>query len=170
MYRADSRTIPVSVAGIRQTCTAHGWAAADHQCDLRRQLAVGQLIVTVLIESEKFFGGKSKIQGTRSYMAPEQIRGETLSASADIYSFGCMMYELLTGKPPFVGSNSNELLQRHLKSPPLGLDAVDKNFTPEITNLVAEMLAKKPEKRPESMQKCILALRSLRLHRRDPKK
>lgn len=48
----------------------------------------------------RLFAGKSKVQGTRSYMSPEQIRGQTLHERADLYSFACMVYELLGGKPP----------------------------------------------------------------------
>ena len=117
----------------------------------------------------KFFSGKAKIQGTLSYMSPEQIRGETLQFSSDIYSFGCLVYELLSGKPPFVGVNSNELLQRHLKSQPLGLESLNDNLTDEVSKLVKSMLAKKPEDRPESMSHLIVAFKSLRIFRREPK-
>ena len=57
-----------------------------------------------------FCGIGKKMQGTRSYMSPEQIRSKNLDQRADIYSFGCMLFELLCGKPPFTGSNADELL------------------------------------------------------------
>ena len=57
-----------------------------------------------------------KIQGTRSYMSPEQIRGQALDERADIYSFGCMVYELLGGKPPYTGTSTNDLLNKHLRA------------------------------------------------------
>ena len=116
----------------------------------------------------KMFAGKSKIQGTRSYMSPEQIRGEPLTFASDIYSYGCMIYELLSGKPPFVGTSSADLLQRHLKTEAVGLQVMDDNLTPEITNLVASMLHKKVEKRPKSMSHVVVAFKSMRLYRRDP--
>ena len=64
----------------------------------------------------KLFGGKSKVQGTHSYMSPEQIRGQPLDARADIYSFGCMVHEFFAGKAPFTANSPTELLQRHLTS------------------------------------------------------
>ena len=65
----------------------------------------------------KLFGGKTKvIQGTHSYMSPEQIRGQSLDVRADVYSFGCMVHEFFSGKPPFTANSPNELLQRHLTS------------------------------------------------------
>ncbi|MEK6235797.1 MAG: serine/threonine protein kinase, partial [Planctomycetales bacterium] len=116
----------------------------------------------------KLFGGKSKVQGTRSYISPEQIRGKPAEFRSDIYSLGCMMHEMFSGKPPFVGTNSNELLQRHLKSQAQSLESIDANLTPEISLLVRRMLSKKPEDRPESMKQVIVTLRSLRFYRRTP--
>ena len=66
---------------------------------------------------------RRKIQGTRSYMSPEQIRGQALDERADLYSFGCTIYELVSGKPPFTGSTTAELLNKHLTTPPPSLQA-----------------------------------------------
>ena len=54
-------------------------------------------------------------QGTKSYMSPEQIRGGALDERADLYSFACTIYELVSGKPPFTGISANELLTKHLE-------------------------------------------------------
>jgi serine/threonine-protein kinase len=94
---------------------------------------------------------RSKVQGTRSYMSPEQIRGGAVDIRADVYAFGCMMHELLAGKPPFTGSSSNELLQKHLRSTPPPLEAFNKNIAPEFAQLVRQALSKDPAKRPESV-------------------
>ncbi len=97
------------------------------------------------------FAPRVKVQGTRSYMSPEQIRGKTLDQRADIYSFGCMIHELVCGKPPFTGNSSNELLNKHLKSTPPSLESIDRNVTVEFANLVRRTLAKEPAGRPLSM-------------------
>ena len=99
----------------------------------------------------RLFSGRSKIQGTRSYMSPEQIRGQPLDERADIYSFGCMTYELLGGKPPFTGTTTNELLNKHLRAPIPPLQAANRNVTDEFANLLRSMLAKKAAERPQSM-------------------
>lgn len=96
--------------------------------------------------------GRNKIQGTMSYMSPEQIRGQPVDARADIYSFGCVLHELFAGKPPFTGASAQELLTKHLRTPPPSLEAVDKNVQPAFAKLVQQMLAKDPDKRPESMR------------------
>jgi hypothetical protein len=66
----------------------------------------------------RLFSRRSKtIQGTPSYLAPEQIRCQALDTSADVYSLGCTIFELLTGKTPYTGSTLNELLNKHLRAP-----------------------------------------------------
>jgi len=99
----------------------------------------------------RLFAVKSKVQGTMSYMAPEQIRGGALDTRTDVYAFGCLLYELLSGKPPFTGSSPNELLAKHLKSPPPALEAANKNVAPEYAQLIRRALAKDPKNRPDSV-------------------
>lgn len=94
---------------------------------------------------------RGKVQGTRSYMSPEQIRGEALDVRADIYSFGCMLYEILAGKPPFTGKDANDLLNRHLKSAAPSVLSSNDNITVEYAALVQQLIAKDKEQRPESL-------------------
>ncbi len=96
-------------------------------------------------------GRSKKIQGTRSYMAPEQIRAEQVDQRADVYSFGCTVYELLVGTPPFTGVNARELLQKHLKTPPPALGTVENNITPEFAQLIRRCMAKDPRERPPTI-------------------
>ncbi len=117
-----------------------------------------------------FMSRNKAIQGTRSYMAPEQIRGRVLDGRADIYGFGCVAFELLAGRPPFTGVNPDDLLQKHLRAAPPGLSAANKNVSDEFATLVAKMLHKDPDKRPQSFSEVQQELKSLRLFRagRDP--
>lgn len=99
----------------------------------------------------RLFSTKTKIQGTRSYMSPEQIRGQALDERADIYSFGCMIHELLGGKPPYTGNSTNDLLTKHLRSPIPPLQASNRNVSDDFAQLIRRTLAKKPADRPQSM-------------------
>lgn len=117
----------------------------------------------------RLLAARSKVQGTRSYMAPEQIRGAALDQRADVYSFGCTIHELLSGRPPYTGANSNELLMKHLKAPPPSLDAVDRNITPEFAQLVRRALAKDPAARPPSVESFLMELRMHRVFRTIPR-
>lgn len=107
----------------------------------------------------RLFHRQSKVQGTRSYMSPEQIRRECLDPRADIYSFGCMVQELVTGKPPFTGNSESELLNKHLKSQPPSLEGLNRNVTTEFSQLVKRTLAKNPSGRPESMEAFLSEMR-----------
>ena len=108
----------------------------------------------------KLFGSKTKIQGTYSYMGPEQIRGQGVDPRDDIYSFGCSAYEVLAGKLPFTANTPPELLQRHLKQKPPTLTVVDKNIHPDFAAFVMKMMAKRREDRPQSMKEVMMKIKS----------
>jgi serine/threonine protein kinase len=117
----------------------------------------------------KLFGGKSKVvQGTHSYMSPEQIRGLALDVRADVYSFGCMVHEFFSGKAPFAANSPNELLQRHLSTRPQPLTVFDKNITPEFSNYVLRMMAKDPKERPASMKDVMMEIKTQKIFYNPP--
>ena len=117
----------------------------------------------------RLLGGKSKVQGTRSYMSPEQIRGGALDGRADLYSLGCTIFEMLAKKPPFTGTSPNELLSKHLHSAPPTLEASNRNITPECAELLKRTLAKKPSGRPQSVADFLAELRMIRIFKRPPR-
>lgn len=127
--------------------------------------ALAQRIPTGL---SKFFWRKSKPQGTRSYMSPEQIRGLPLDGRADIYSFGAMCYEIVTGRPPFRAGSSQELLTKHIVEKPISPKHLNDEVTEEFSNLILRMLAKKKEDRPRDFHEVLMQLRPLRIY--NPKK
>ena len=94
--------------------------------------------------------------GTPMYMAPEQITGTPpISGATDLYALGCIMYECLTGRPPFPFTTNMELFNAHVKEPPPPLGEAYPNITlpPGVEELTMWLLRKKPSKRPESAQK-----------------
>jgi serine/threonine protein kinase len=116
-----------------------------------------------------FSGWGKKVQGTRSYISPEQIRNQNLDARADIYSYGCVIFELLTGKPPYTGDSADDLLKKHLTAPIPAAQVHNDNVTPEFSNLVRRMMAKKKEDRPPSMWEFLKEFRSIRSLKQVPK-
>ena len=116
----------------------------------------------------RLFGGRSKVQGTRSYMSPEQIRGEPLDERSDVYSFGCTIFHLVAGRPPYTGLNSNELLNKHLRAQIPALEVQDRNITPEFGALIRSTMTKDPKGRPESMGKFLSEFRSLSMFKKPP--
>jgi serine/threonine protein kinase len=111
----------------------------------------------------------SKVQGTQSYMSPEQIRGKALDERADVYSFACMVHELLCGKPPFTGGTPQELLNKHLRAAPPLLDAAERNLKPEFAQFVRRCLAKAPAERPATMTAVLEELRRVGIFRIQPR-
>ncbi len=108
------------------------------------------------------------IQGTRTYISPEQIRREKTTKASDIYSLGVLFFEALTGRPPFMGTNPNELLMAHVRDQADVPSSYHPNVSPEVDALVMRMLSKKPKDRPESMQQVFSEVRSLKFFKQDP--
>jgi serine/threonine protein kinase len=113
----------------------------------------------------KLFRRKRSVAGTRSYMSPEQIRGEPLDGRADIYSFGASAYEIVTYRPPFRAASHQELLQKHILEKPAGPQTFNKDVTDQFGDLVLKMLAKKPADRPQSFHDVLKALNALKIYK-----
>jgi serine/threonine-protein kinase len=102
------------------------------------------------------------ILGTPNYLAPEQARGEPLDPRADLYSVGALLYELVSGRPPFAGRHPMAVLQAHLSEDPLPLRQVAPDASPALAAVVHRALSKRPEDRFPSageMRQALLALR-----------
>lgn len=117
----------------------------------------------------RLLGPKGRVQGTRSYMAPEQIRGAPVDQRADVYSFGCTVYELISGKPPYTGVSADELLMKHLRAPPPSLEAAARNVNPGFAELVRRSLAKDPAARPPSVNDFLVEFRMNRVFKTAPR-
>nr|QKW93877.1 serine/threonine-protein kinase PknK [Vitiosangium cumulatum] len=88
------------------------------------------------------------VVGSEAYMAPEQIRGDFVDARTDLYALGCILYEAVTGQPPFVASRSaGGVLHQHLRRQPLPPSRVVEGLPPELDALVSRLLAKRPQER-----------------------
>ncbi len=111
----------------------------------------------------KFFWRKSKPQGTHSYMSPEQIRSQPLDGRSDIYSFGAMCYEMVTGRPPFRAASFQELLTKHIVEKPVTPRQLNPEVTEQFADLVLRMLAKKKEDRPRDFHQVLMKMRAMRL-------
>lgn len=119
------------------------------------------------VQKEGLFGGmfrkRGKAQGTRSYMSPEQIRGQAIDGRADVYSFGATCYELLTGRPPFRGATAQELLTKHILEKPVSPQMLNPDVTDEFAGLVLHMLAKKKQDRPRDFHEVLMAMRTMKV-------
>jgi serine/threonine protein kinase len=106
---------------------------------------------------------RGQAAGTRSYMSPEQIRGQALDGRADIYSFGVSAYELAAGRPPFRANSPTELLRKHLTEKPDSPQVHNSDVTDEFAELVMRMLAKKKQDRPKDFHEVLMKLRTIKI-------
>jgi len=104
---------------------------------------------------------KPKVEGTRAYMAPEQILGEPLDSRADIYSLGATIYEMMTGHPPFTADLEEEIIQKHLVAQAPSMVQRNIAVSKELDRIVREMLKKDPEERPRDMEVVLGRLRDI---------
>jgi len=84
------------------------------------------------------------VMGTAQYLSPEQARGEVVDARSDLYSAGCLLYELLTGRPPFQGESAVSVAYQHVSETPVPPSQIDPAVPPALDGLVLKSLAKNP--------------------------
>jgi serine/threonine protein kinase len=118
----------------------------------------------------RLFHRKDFAKGTRSYMAPEQIRRKVCDERTDIYSFGCVLFEMATGKPPYTGDTPNDLLNKHLSASIPTPIAYNNNVTKEFADITKRMMSKSADARPQSMWDFLKEIRSIELWNKRPRK
>jgi eukaryotic-like serine/threonine-protein kinase len=106
-------------------------------------------IARALADSSSTMTQTAAVVGTAQYLSPEQARGETVDSRSDVYSTGCVLYELLTGRPPFVGDSPVSVAYQHVREhapPPSALE----ELPPEVDAIVMKALAKDVDERYQS--------------------
>jgi tetratricopeptide (TPR) repeat protein len=90
--------------------------------------------------------------GTVDYMPPEQALGGAVTPQSDLYSLGAMLYEMATGRPPFVADDITAIVTQHLTTAPVAPSWLSEHCPPDLDALILALLAKEPSERPESAQ------------------
>ncbi|MGB7341491.1 MAG: serine/threonine-protein kinase [Phototrophicaceae bacterium] len=98
------------------------------------------------------------IIGTPAYMSPEQATGDEIDYRSDIYALGIILFELLTGRPPFDDESTVSILLKHVQTPPPSVSQYMDKINPELDNVLNKVLAKKPNDRYQSAKALKLAL------------
>lgn len=88
------------------------------------------------------------LHGTPSYLAPEVVGGARPGPACDIYALGAVLFEMLAGRPPFVGESDQQVMQKHMRETPPRLSRLNPHVSTKLDKLVASMLAKDPARRP----------------------
>jgi tetratricopeptide (TPR) repeat protein len=96
--------------------------------------------------------------GTYCYMPPEQPMGQEVTAKSDLYSLGAMLYEMVTGQPPFMGDDPITIIGQHINTPPVSPTWHRTDLPPALETLILQLLEKDPKNRPESAAVVLHAL------------
>jgi len=102
------------------------------------------------------------IMGTPMYMSPEQGMGGEVGARSDLYSLGCMFYQMVTGRAPFLGDGPQSIIGQHLNTPPVSPRWINPELTPGLEALILRLLEKNPDSRPASASEVRETLESIR--------
>ncbi|MFN7974169.1 MAG: protein kinase [Acidobacteriota bacterium] len=105
------------------------------------------LLAEVAITARETLDVTGEVAGTAWYMSPEQARGDAVDARSDLYALGCIVYELLTGRPPFVGESLVAILRQHEREPVAPPSSLVPEIPPAVDELILALLAKDPRDR-----------------------
>lgn len=107
-------------------------------------------IARAVADSSSAMTQTAAVVGTAQYLSPEQARGETVDARSDIYSTGCLLYELLTGRPPFQGDSPVSVAYQHVREVAPPPSTFNPEVSPAVDRVVATALAKRTDERYQS--------------------
>ncbi|BEL04717.1 hypothetical protein Q0Z83_029080 [Actinoplanes sichuanensis] len=99
--------------------------------------------------------------GTSAYMAPEQVTGSVVDARTDLYGLGCVLYDMLAGRPPYVDGDTEQVAWQHVERTPQAICALRPDVPPALDRLTRTLLAKYPADRPDSPALVRVALERL---------
>ncbi|HET7174096.1 MAG TPA: Stk1 family PASTA domain-containing Ser/Thr kinase [Nocardioidaceae bacterium] len=107
-------------------------------------------IARAIADSSATMTQTAAVVGTAQYLSPEQARGDQVDARSDLYSAGCVLYELLTGRPPFVGESPVSVAYQHVREEPTPPSKFNPELSPEVDAIVMKSLRKRVEDRYQS--------------------
>ena len=108
----------------------------------------------------------SAVIGTAQYLSPEQARGDPVDARSDVYSLGCVLYEILTGEPPFTGDSPVSVAYQHVREDPIPPSERHEGISADLDAVVLKALAKNPENRYQTAAEMRADL--VRVHNGEP--
>ncbi|MGY1803203.1 Stk1 family PASTA domain-containing Ser/Thr kinase [Blastococcus sp. SYSU D00922] len=107
-------------------------------------------IARAVSDSAATMTSTAAVIGTAQYLSPEQARGDSVDARSDVYSLGCMLYELVTGAPPFTGDSPVSVAYQHVREDPRLPSSINPQIPPELDAILLKAMSKNPANRYQS--------------------
>ncbi|MGN7132269.1 Stk1 family PASTA domain-containing Ser/Thr kinase [Rhodococcoides corynebacterioides] len=107
-------------------------------------------IARAIADSSSPMTQTAAVIGTAQYLSPEQARGEQVDARSDVYSLGCVLFEILTGEPPFTGDSPVAVAYQHVREDPRLPSSVNKDVPAELDSIILKAMSKNPANRYQS--------------------
>jgi hypothetical protein len=114
-----------------------------------------------VVATQSVLTARGAVMGTVPYMSPEQLRSEPLDARSDLFSFGVMLYEMVSGQPPFTAANSASLMSAILTEDPQPLARYARDTPPELERIVSKAMRKDRDSRYQTAKDLLIDLRTL---------
>ena len=121
---------------------------------------IGDFGLAISLDRSRLTQEKMMI-GTVSYMPPEQATGGEITPKADLYSLGAMLYEMVTGRPPFMGDDEIAIIGQHINTPPVAPQWHRPEIPATLDSLIMRLLSKNPAERPDSAADVLSALQAI---------
>ena len=172
---ADDHRLPAKQAIELAKATCRGLEFAHSRGIVHRDLKPGNVMLTsdgtakigdfglAVATDRSRLTQEGMMVGTVSYMPPEQAMGGDVTPRSDLYSLGAMLYEMVTGRPPFVGDDSVAIIGQHINTPPVAPTWHNQSCPRPLEALILRLLAKDPSERPESAADVLTALEGIDL-------
>jgi eukaryotic-like serine/threonine-protein kinase len=164
-YLASGKTIPPMKAAQVAKEIAEALAAAHTEGVIHRDIKPANVMVTRdgkvlvmdfgiarLVSGPETAPQTSAVLGTASYLSPEQAQGQAVDARTDIYALGVVLYEMLTGRPPFTGDSPMAIAYKQVNATPAAPSSVNPDVPPELDAVVMRALSKNPANRYQTGQ------------------
>lgn len=171
--KATDRRIPLSQALEITRSVAQGLEFAHSKGVIHRDVKPGNIWLAAngeakigdfglaLADADSRITQEGMMVGSVAYMPPEQALGGEITLKADLYSLGAVLYEMVTGRPPFLGDDSVTIIGQHINTPPVAPTWHNSLCPRSLEALILRLLAKNPADRPESAAEVLIALESV---------